>query len=637
MPHMIIGTAGHIDHGKTALVHALTGVDTDRLKEEKARGLTIDLGFAHLSDNATIIDVPGHEKFVRNMVAGVSTIDLVLFVVAADDGVMPQTREHLDILKILQVKDGIIVITKKDLVESDWLVLVREDVRRLVAGSFLEEARMIPLSSVTGDGVRELMQVLEEKMSTHAERNQAGLLWLPIDRAFSMTGFGTVVTGSVLSGSATGGETVELLPKGQTYRIRGLQSHGKNVACVNAGDRAAVNLLGLEKEEVRRGDVLATPGYFFATSRLDAKLSLLKSAPRALKSRSRVRLHIGTAEIMARLNIIGAKQIERGDTGYAQLNLETPTAARRLDPFVIRQYSPTITIGGGSILDAAAPNHSVTDDTLLKRLQALGKADPIEVCEQAILSAGFGVKTLEQLISETAFTEAAVLAAVDDLERQNKVVSLQHKKKRRYAHRHNVDRLQTRLLGVLDDYHKKKPLKVGVAKIELQRLLSPNPDIALLETGLKNLTRANSIIEKDGLIRLREHEGRIQAIEPELRERISERLLQGGYSTVSAQELAGELQITEEMIGDLLSLMSAMGEIVRTEGDIFFHPSRVREAEEKLVDFIAGHGEITVGQFRDLLGGTSRKFAMPLLLYFDATGVTVREGDVRMLRPDRVG
>jgi len=282
MPHVIIGTAGHIDHGKTALVKALTGVDTDRLPEEKERGLTIDIGFAHLGDRATIIDVPGHERFIKNMVAGVSTIDLVLFVVAADDGVMPQTREHLDILELLQIKHGIIVINKVDLVTRDWLQLVKEDLRQLVRGTFLESAPMVEVSTVTGQGIDQVQAWLGEFMAKVAPKKDRGLFWLPVDRSFTMKGFGTVVTGSVLSGRIQVGETLELLPVQRLVRVRGLQSHGRPVAEFKTGDRAAINLQGIDQREIRRGDVLASPGYFIPSFQLDGRLRLLRSAHKAV-------------------------------------------------------------------------------------------------------------------------------------------------------------------------------------------------------------------------------------------------------------------------------------------------------------------------------------------------------------------
>ncbi|MFQ5772833.1 MAG: selenocysteine-specific translation elongation factor, partial [bacterium] len=402
MSHIIIGTAGHIDHGKSALVKALTGVNPDRLKEEKERGLTIDLGFAHLGEKATIIDVPGHEKFIRNMVAGVSTINFVLFVVAADDGVMPQTREHLDILKILQVKHGIIVITKIDLVEEEWLNLVKEDVRNLVQGSFLEIAPMLSVSSITGRGISKLKTTMETQWQQIKRRENKGVFWMPIDRSFTMKGFGTVVTGSVLSGETKVGDSLELLPQKKIVRIRGLQSHGHSVEKVAPGDRAAINLQALAKDQIHRGNVLSVPNYFNVARRLDARLQLLENAPKAIKPNTRVRLHFGTTEVMARISLLNVTKIEPGVSAYVQFHLENPGCTRRLDPFVIRQYSPTTTIGGGIILDANATRHKLADPTVLHKLQALEKENPKEVLEEKLLSAKFALLTLDQLTAEIA-------------------------------------------------------------------------------------------------------------------------------------------------------------------------------------------------------------------------------------------
>ncbi len=349
--HKIIGTAGHIDHGKTELVKAITGTDTDRLKEEKERGLTIDLGFAFLSDDIAIIDVPGHEKFIKNMVAGVVGIDMALLVVAADDGIMPQTREHFDILRLLNIQKGIIAITKIDLVEKDWIELVESDIRELVKGSFLENAPVFKVSSVTGEGIHRLKEKIFEEIKKIKERDYNRPFRIPIDRSFTIRGFGTVVTGTVFSGKISKNSKVELLPQKRELRIRGIETHGKKVYTAKAGDRAALNIANIEKNEITRGDVLAEPGFFIPVYKIDCKLSLLKSAPVPLNNRARVRIHIGTKEGMGRVYFFDRNELYPGESSFAQLRSEVPFITAREDRFIIRRYSPPITIGGGEILD----------------------------------------------------------------------------------------------------------------------------------------------------------------------------------------------------------------------------------------------------------------------------------------------
>ncbi|MCH7755695.1 selenocysteine-specific translation elongation factor [candidate division KSB1 bacterium] len=630
MSHIIIGTAGHIDHGKTALVKALTGVDTDRLKEEKERGLTIDLGFAHFGKSATIIDVPGHEKFIRNMVAGVSTIELVLLVVAADDGVMPQTREHLDILKILQVKQGIIVITKKDLVDDDWLGLVHDDVRSLIKGSFLENARMIAVSAINGEGIPEVKAELENLYAEKKSKKDGGIFWMPVDRTFTMRGFGTVVTGSVLSGQLKVGESLELLPQKQKVKVRGLQRHGQAVEKVSAGDRAAVNLQAIEKQQIHRGDVLGAPNYFSPSERFDARLQLLKSAPRALKPRSRVRVHFGTTEVMARLSLIKVSKIDPGESAFVQFHLEQPATARRLDPFVIRQYSPTITIGGGVILDANAPRHKLSDPSVLQKLQALEKENPAEVLESKLLSARYDLLTLDQLSAEIAASKEAIKALLNELENQEKVVLLKKAGQEAVIHCNNFEEVKNIIVKAVADFHKNNPAKFGIHKAEFKSLIKVKMDSELLDFLLQDLHKSNQIKESSGIISLKTHKIEYSPEQESLRHQIVELLFNEGFSTSSETEMAEKLKANQKNIRDVLSLMIGLGEVIRADGNIYFHPKRVQDVKEKLASYFEMNKEITIGQFKDLLGGASRKYALPLLLYFDGLGFTERSGDVRV-------
>lgn len=634
MPHTIIGTAGHIDHGKTALVKALTGVDTDRLREEKERGLTIDLGFAHYGDRATIIDVPGHEKFIRNMVAGVATIDLVLFVVAADDGVMPQTREHLDILQLLQVKRGLIVITKADLVDEEWLELVKEDVREIVRGTFLEEAPVIFVSSVTGRGIDDLRAMLDQFLAAQEGRASQGIFWMPIDRSFTMKGFGTVVTGSVLSGEVKVGDTVELLPQQRRARIRGLQTHNRDVERVSAGDRAAINLQGVAKEEVERGNVLASAGYFQPSHRFDARVQLLKSARRPLKANDRVRLHVGTEEVMARVRPLGADEIPPGSQGYIQLRLERQAVARRLDPFVIRQYSPTVTIGGGVVLDPNAPRHRRSEPGVLDRLQALEQENPEEVVESRLATSGLAAQSLEQLAAETGLPRDRAAKVLDNLVEAGHLVALKKDGKPAYLHIVPFQRLQNDILAALEQFHQQQPLKLGLRRRELQDRLGTRIHGAVIHQAIETLKGSGEIEEVEAMLRRTGHRVQLDPERQALREKIAELLYEEGFATSNEAEIAAMLGSDVGRVQEVLGVMHSLGEVVRLEGGIYFHPKRVEEARRAVVRFLKEEGELRVSQFKEAVAETSRKYSVPLLNYLDSLGVTRRQGDVRVLGPE---
>lgn len=625
--HFILGTAGHIDHGKTALVKALTGVDTDRLKEERARGLTIDLGFAHMGDEATIIDVPGHERFIKNMVAGVSTIDLVLFVVAADDGVMPQTREHLDILNILQVRNGIIVITKKDLVDGDWLELVQEEVRELVKGTPLAQAEIVAVSAIPKcrDGIDLLRQKINAYFSTLPPRHNRGVFWLPVDRSFVMKGFGTVVTGSVLSGQIQAGEFVDILPAGEKVRVRGIQKHNADASFAQPGDRAAINLHGVAREEIARGDVLASAGYFEATQRIHCKLQMLKNA-KAVKANSRVRLHLGTAEIMARLKPIGLAKIEAGQGGYVQFNLEKPAAARRLDPFVIRQYSPARTIGGGLVLDANAPPYRSRDKQLLARLQSLEKEDPQELIAEQFLIAPAAMLSADELVAKTGMAAETVLPVLSAMRESGE---LQAVSKKNFVHRARLQTLRQQIVTVLEKYHQANPASPGFRKAELAAQLGGRTPQQILHFAIEQLNDDRQLREFDGFLALANHQIRLSETQREAKSRAEQLLREQGFAPGSPAELATTLGLRNADVQTVLDVLVAEGKIVRLEPELFMHVTHIEAAQKALIAHLQKNGQITVPEFKALIAGASRKFALPLLNHFDALEITLRQGDLR--------
>lgn len=626
--HVILGTAGHIDHGKTSLVKALTGVDTDRLPEEKMRGMTIDLGFAHLHEFATIIDVPGHEKFVKNMVAGVSTIDLLLFVIAADDGVMPQTREHLDICQLLQIPRGLIVLTKIDLVERDWLALIQEEIRQLVAGTFLAQAPVIPVSTVTGEGVAALKKTLAGLLTQLPPRPDRGVFWMPIDRAFTMKGFGAVVTGSVLSGQTRLGDELEILPAHKRVRVRGLQRHGQQADQTQIGDRAAINLQGIAAEEVARGQVLTLPDYFGATMRINCRLRMLAGAPAALKLRTRVRVHLGTAEIMARVIPLAGNAIAPGETGYAQLRFEKPAATRRLEPLVLRQYSPPRTIGGGVVLDAEARPVRRRDPALIPRLQALEQQEPEELLlAQFLLPDRYRV-TLDQIASDTGHKKEELRQQVEGLLAKGEVIALNPKT---FIHRQRLESLWHRLAALLAKYHEQNPMKLGLRKAEVSALVPPLADAGLMNLLVKMYRAENKLKEVEAHLALVDHEIRLTESQQALRQALATTLYSEGYSPSSPAELALKLNASEAQINEILNVMQIFGELLRLEEGIWMHRQKLEEARTRVIGYLRQHHEITVSQFKELVENTSRKFAMPLLQYFDTIGVTQRQGDARVL------
>ncbi|MDZ7292201.1 MAG: selenocysteine-specific translation elongation factor [candidate division KSB1 bacterium] len=626
--HVILGTAGHIDHGKTSLVKALTGVDADRLPEEKARGMTIDLGFAHMGESATIIDVPGHEKFIKNMVAGVSTIDIVLFVIAADDGIMPQTREHLDICQLLQVQRGIVALTKKDLVEPDWLELLQEDIRQFLKGTFLEDAPIIPVSSITGEGIPELRQAIAAMIANLPPRQDRGVFWMPVDRSFSMKGFGTVVTGSVLSGQLHPGESLEILPSQKQVRVRGLQRHGKEVDRVQIGDRAAINLLGIATEEIGRGDVLAAPGYFHPTRRANCRVQLLPNAPAPLKNRSRVRVHLGTAEIMARVIPIDADEIAPGKTGYVHVLFEQAVATRRLETLVIRRYSPPRTIGGGIVLDSQAAPYRRSNVNLVPKLQALEKEDSLELLVAQFLMPDRYTVTIDQLATEIGGRKEELQQHLQVLVHSQNVLPVG---KRGYIHRQRVESLWHQLENLLRDFHVKNPTRLGIRKAELSGLIQPLAEPTLLNFFIEHYKAGGKIKEIDAHIALAEHEIHLPPEQEGLRQKILEILYNQAYAPSSPAELAAKLSVSEKEIEAILSVLQIQKEIVRLEEGIFMHRRRLEQAKKKVVDYLRQNNEITVSQFKELVENTSRKFAVPLLQYLDTMGITERRGEVRVL------
>jgi len=628
--HVVVGTAGHIDHGKSTLVRVLTGIDPDRLKEEKERGITIDIGFAHLDlgDGLTlgIVDVPGHERFVKNMLAGVGGIDLVMLVVAADEGVMPQTREHLAICQLLRITSGLTVLTKADMAEPEWLELVTEDVRGFLRGTFLDGRPVVPVSAKTGEGLDALRGQLGELARAVPARSTDATFRLPIDRVFTIRGFGTVVTGTVAAGQVGVDERVEVYPRELSAKVRGLQTHGQAVSAAVAGQRTAVNLQGTERAAIERGDVLSLPGLLRPTFMLDATCELLADAPAPLKTRQRVRFHIGTSEVMARVHLLDGNELEPGGHGYVQVRLEAPVIALPRDRYVIRSYSPMVTIGGGELLDVAPPK-ARRSPALLARLAVLERGEPPAVIEEHVRRVGPGGARTADLRARTPFGPEALRGLLADLTARGRVLLVDREW---YVHADAAQRLRDEAVAALGAFHAREPLKPGMSKEELRTRLGGLDERVFLPLLDRFATAGAIAVEKDK-VRLAEHQVRLDPRQQALLDRLEAEFREAGVAPPSVEEAFAKLHMSRAEDQALLQVLLDERRLVRVKEGLYFHAAPLRDAESRVAAFLRERKEITPQDMKDLLGIT-RKYAIPLLEYLDGQRLTVRVGDKRILR-----
>ncbi|MEK7769658.1 MAG: selenocysteine-specific translation elongation factor [candidate division NC10 bacterium] len=631
MKHVVVGTAGHIDHGKTSLVKALTGTDTDRLPEEKARGITIDLGFAFLEEpdglTIEIVDVPGHERFVKNMLAGVGGIDLALLVIAADEGVMPQTREHLAICQLLRIKTGLVALTKTDMAEPDWIELVREDVARLLEGTFLHACPIVPVSSKTGEGLAELRAALVTLGREVPPKATDQTARLPIDRVFTVKGFGTVVTGTLTAGRIAVDERVEVYPRGLSSRVRGLQVHGHAVAQAQAGQRTAVNLQGVDRAAIERGDVLAPPGALLPTLLLDATLELLEDAPRPLRTRDRLRFHVGTQEVMARVLLVGQMELAQGRTTYGRFRLERPIVALPGDRYVIRTYSPIVTIGGGTLLDVAPPRFKRKAPALLAHLELLEKGSPAQVLEEHLKQAGAAGLRLADLPARTPFGPDRLRGLLEALQQSGAVVAVDREW---YIQRDASDRLREETLALLETFHRENPLRGGISREEL-RSRAGNAQERVFSQLLSVLEAEGVVRSERDQVRLAAHAIRLSPEQQHVVDGVEAEFRRAGAAPPSPEEALGRFGIKGTEKHELFHLLVADGRLVRVKESLYFHAEALHGIQDKLVAHLREKKEIGPADMKDLLG-VSRKYAIPLMEYFDAQRVTVRQGERRVLR-----
>jgi selenocysteine-specific elongation factor len=630
----VIGTAGHIDHGKSALVTALTGIDPDRLEEEKRRGMTIDLGFAHLDlpdgRRVGVVDVPGHERLIKNMLAGAAGLDLVLLVIAADEGVMPQTREHLDILRFLRVQRGLVVLNKMDLVaDPDWLALVEDDVRALCAGTFLAEAPVLRVSAKSGAGLADLVAAIARALDEVPGRDAAGPARLPVDRSFTMEGFGTVVTGTLWSGRVRAGDVLQMLPAGREVRVRQLQTHGVAVDEARAGQRVALNLTGVGRDDVVRGNVLAAPRSIEPARVIDVRIRLLHGVP-PLPYRGRVRVYIGADEVIGRVRLLDRMRLEPGESAAVQLMLERPAVAVRGDPFVLRRYSPMTTIGGGEVIASPAPlrRRGHTSAAAVAALETSGLDARVLAAVRASGAAGTSVDALSPLLGEG---RDRVAAEADLLTASAAVVSIRGRLFAAAA----AAALREAVLKTLAGYHAERPWRIGMPRDELKAGAFTGGDDRLYGHVFDALVEAGDVVVDGDQVRARGFVPARSAAEESAAAMLDRAYREGRYAPpdrADALALAADRAAGERMLQALFD----EGVLVDVGSGVVFHRDVVADVEHRVRDHLARHGEITVASLRDLLG-SSRKFTLVLLEYFDARRVTRRVGDKRVLAKVRAG
>ncbi len=620
----VVGTAGHIDHGKSTLVRALTGIDPDRLDEEKRRGMTIDLGFAYMDlpsgRHVGIVDVPGHQRFLKNMLAGVHGIDAVLFVVAADEGPMPQTREHLAIVDLLGIDHGVIALTKVDLVDDDWLQLVSEDVRAVVRGTRLAEKPIVPLSSTTRQGLKALLEALDQELAMALPRPDIGRPRLPVDRSFAMPGFGTVVTGTLIGGRFRVGDELEVLPARRRVRIRGLQQHNRNVDEARPGSRTAVNLAGIDRREVKRGDVLAPAGHLTLTRRIDARVTVLEEAPHPVRHRDRLLLYQGTAELPVEVILLEADDLPPRAKGWAQLYSTEPVAALPGDRFILRQPAPPTTLAGGIIVDISPRRHRRRDPTTLKDLAQREAEDPAISIALELAKHPFGVRRPE-LARRFAVDAGQIDAIVDRLRAEGAVVEIGGA----VLGREGWNSLVKRASAALAAFHGAHPLRAGMSREELKsRAGIPQsifPDV------LARMAQDGVIVDRSGEVALPGHQPSLSPHQQAAVDAAVRDLEAAPFTPPPLPELIQRHQLTSAVV----QYLAATGRIVRVNEDTAFGRAAYEEALTQIRRHLAQQRKITVAEARDLLQ-SSRRYVLPLLEWLDTQKITLRVGDDRILR-----
>lgn len=634
MQNVIVGTSGHVDHGKTCLIKALTGIDTDRLMEEQKRGITIELGFANLPNDAGlhigIIDVPGHEKFVKNMLAGIGGIDLVLLVIALDEGVMPQTVEHFEILKMLHIRQGIIVFTKADLVDEDWAEMVEEDVSSLVEGSFLENADRIRVSAFTGQNIPELKAMILEKVrSVGLRRSEPELFRLPIDRVFTMEGFGTVVTGTLLEGSCRAGEEVMVYPEERILKIRGIQSHGQKENEAYAGQRTAINLANVKKEELLRGEVLAAPGTLTNSTFLDVKISLFGTTNRQLKNGDRIHFNYGSAQTIAKAVLLDKDAIGAGESAFVQLRFDEPLAVKRTDRFIIRFYSPVETFGGGIVLDACPGKHKRHQEELIRALEIRETGTDQEILELVLKEESIRFPSVHDLAAKLNWTDKETESLMETLKKQKKALSLNDGN---FFHKDFWERVTGKALEFLNAFHGENPIAAGMEKEEIKSRLLESfylKDVKKGDVLLNELLKRGIITASGSTVAAAGFSARYSDAHSGMRETMLKVYLEAGFEAPSTDDVLNQFK-DKKQAKQVLSDLFKDGTLVKLNPGAYLHKNHYEKAMALLRAHYASHDTMSLAEFRDMLG-TSRKYVLLILDYLDQQKITKLQGDTRVL------
>lgn len=629
MKNIIIGTAGHIDHGKTTLIKALTGRNTDRWEEEQRRGITIDLGFTYFDlkngDRVGIIDVPGHERFINNMVAGVVGMDLVMLVVAADEGIMPQTREHMDILGELGIEKSILVLNKCDLVEEDWLELVKEEIKEELEGTFLEQAPIVEVSAATGQGIPELIEVIERLTAEEVvEKDVNTIPRLPIDRVFSLSGFGTIITGTLLAGTISKEDNLQVYPIGKECKIRNIQVHGQDVEKCYAGQRVAINLSSVKKSELRRGCVLAPPNNMKNTMLLDVKLNVLPSSMRVLTNHTRLHLFTGTSEILCRAVLLDKEEIGPGESGFVQLRLEEEIALRRGDKFVVRFYSPMETIGGGIVLEPNPKKKKRFDKDAIEELQRKESGSSEDVIELHVKSHEETMITVTELAKLTALSMEEVTEDVQSLEQQGIVKVFRMKKDTYVWHTIHEQNMRHRLTEALCDYHETYPYRYGMKKAEIHMTYMKKVKLNVFDLYVEMLSEEGALKRHQEFLQLPEFEVRKDAVYEKVLKTVQKQFEKVQFDFQRFSEISFG-NIKREEVEDIMLLLIDEDIVVKITEDIYTLKSIIEKAKEVIQNRLKENPLITIAEVRDLLG-TSRKSAKPILEYMDSIRVTKKNG-----------
>ncbi len=631
MKRLIIGTAGHIDHGKTTLVKRLTGVETDRLKEEKQRGISIELGFAPFTlpsgQKAAIVDVPGHERFIRHMLAGAFGIDMVLFTIAADEGIMPQTREHADIIEMLGVDKGIVVITKKDMVDEEWLMLVEDDIREYIEAGILKGAPIVAVSAVTGEGISELLETIEKVAASVEEKPILGHARLPIDRVFTMAGFGTIVTGTLWSGQINVGDTLELMPVQKMVKVRTLQVHNDKVTTAYAGQRVAVNLQGIEVGDIKRGYLLADSGYLTPSYRVDTKLRLLSGSSRTLRNWNRVRFHLGTDEALGRVVLLDRDELLPGEEAFVQIVMEKPVTVYKGDPFVIRYYSPVDTIGGGTIIDPNAPHQKRYKEDVLNDLAVKEEGSLYDVVLHE-LENSTQVLSVAELAKKTGTTDQKIVIELDQLLVDEKIVDISGKGSH-YLSRQSLELIYEQITKTIEQYQSRYPLRAGYPKEDMRSRFFAKLNPKVFNTMMKYLEEEGRIVSKNNLVS-------IPGIQPNPGEKerktidiINTIMKDRPYNPPGIDEISSVTGISESDLAEIIAYLTDRGELFKISDGLYFSKSAIENGQSLLNEYFTREKELTLATARDIFD-TSRRYALPLIEYYDRMRFTRRVGDVRV-------